>query len=98
MVLCLIDQLTNLFLLVQHDMWFETGDAGEPLIANRAGEVWGRVRGSVEREVELHVKRLRALVTSMWLQTREDKLKEVVNDLSVNELRLCNPVLVALNS
>lgn len=56
------------------------------------------MRGSVEREVELHVKRLRALVTSMWLQTREDKLKEVVNDLSVNELRLCNPVLVALNS
>lgn len=55
MVSCLIGQLTNLLLLVQHDVRFEAGDAGEFLIANGAGEVRGRVCGLVECEVELHV-------------------------------------------
>lgn len=53
---------------MQHDMRFEAGDAGEPLIAHRAGEVRGRVCGLVESEVELHVERLRAQVTPMRLQ------------------------------
>lgn len=56
---------------MQHDVRFEAGDAGELLIANGAGEVRGCVRGLVKCEVELHIKCLRALVTSMRLQTRE---------------------------
>lgn len=60
---------------MQHDMRFEAGNAGELLIAYRAGEVRGRVCGLVECEVELHIKCLWALVTSMRLQGRGDKLK-----------------------
>lgn len=56
MVLCSIGRLTNLLLLMQHDMGFEAGDAGELFIAHRAGEVRGRVCGPVECEVELHIK------------------------------------------
>lgn len=63
---------TDLLLLVKHDVRFEAGDAGEPLIADRAGEVGGCVRGLVEREVELHVKRLRAAVASVRLPRRDD--------------------------
>lgn len=54
--LCSISWLTNLLLLVQHDMRLEAGDAGKPFIANRAGEVRCRVCGLVKSEVELHVK------------------------------------------
>lgn len=49
-------------------MRFEAGDAGESFIADRADEVRRFVRGLVEREVELHVKRLRAVVASVRLQ------------------------------
>lgn len=73
MVLCLIGRLTHLLLLMQHDMRFEAGDAGELFIANRAGEVRGRVCGLVECEVELHIKCLWAMVTSMRLQGREER-------------------------
>lgn len=55
---------------MQHDVGFEAGNAGELFMANRAGEVRGLVCGLVECEVELHVKRLWALVTSMRLQGR----------------------------
>lgn len=48
-------------------MRFEASNAGELFITNRAGEVRGCVCGLVEFEVELHVKRLWALVTSMRL-------------------------------
>ncbi len=72
-VLCLIGRLTNLLLLMQHDMRFEAGDAGELFVANRAGEVRRRVCGLVECEVELHVECLWALVTSMRLQGREER-------------------------
>lgn len=64
--------VTDLLLLVQHDVRFETGDAGEPFVADRAGEVGCLVRGLVEREVELHVKRLRAVVTSVRLPSRDE--------------------------
>lgn len=53
-------------------MRFEAGDAGEPFIADRAGEVGCCVCGLVEREVELHVKRLRAAVASVRLPRRDD--------------------------
>lgn len=66
-------RLTDLLLLVQHDVGFEAGDAGELFMANGAGEVGGRVCGFVEREVELHVERLWALVASMRLQWRKRK-------------------------
>lgn len=66
--------VTNLLLLVQHDMRFEAGDAGESFIADRAGKVGCFVRGLVECEVELHVKRLRAMVTSVRLPRTEDTL------------------------
>lgn len=64
--------VTDLLLLVQHDMRFEAGDAGEPFVADRAGEVGRCVCGLVQREVELHVKGLRAVVTSVRLPRRED--------------------------
>lgn len=48
-------RLTDLLFLVQHDVGFEAGDAGELFMANGAGEVRGRVCGLVEREVEFHV-------------------------------------------
>lgn len=67
---------TDLLLFVQHDVRFEAGDAGEPFIAHRAGEVGGFVCGLVEGEVELHVERLRALVTSMRLQEREREMSQ----------------------
>lgn len=63
---------TDLFLFVQHDVRFEAGNAGELFIAHRAGEVRGCVCGLVEGEVELHVERLWALVTSMRLQERDE--------------------------
>lgn len=53
-------------------MRLEAGDAGEPFIADRAGEVGCCVRGFVEREVELHVERLRAVVTSVRLPGTDD--------------------------
>lgn len=59
---------------MQHDMRFEAGDAGESLIADRAGEVGCCVRGLVECEVKLHVKRLRAVVTSVRLPRTDDTL------------------------
>lgn len=71
MASCTAGWTTDLLLFVQHDVRFEAGDAGEPFIAHRAGEVGGFVCGLVEGEVELHVERLRALVTSMRLQERE---------------------------
>lgn len=67
---------TDLLLLVQHDMRFEAGDAGELFIAHWAGEVRGCVRGLVKNEVKLHVERLWALVASVRLQRREDKFNE----------------------
>ena len=76
MVLCWKGQVTNLLLLVQHDMRLEAGDAGESFSANGACEVRGCVRGPVQCEVELHVECLRALVTSMRLQEREEKFNE----------------------
>ncbi len=72
-VLCFTGQLAYLLLLVEHDMRFEAGDSGELFIANRAGEVRGRVCGLVECEVEFHIERLWALVTSMRLQARDDE-------------------------
>ena len=72
----MINEETNLLLLMQHYMRFEAGDAGKLLIANRAGEVRGGVCRLVESEVELHVKRLWTLVTSMRLQ-REKKLSNL---------------------
>lgn len=68
---CTAGWATDLLLFVQHDVGFEAGDAGELFIAHRAGEVGGCVCGLVQREVELHVERLRALVTSMRLQEKE---------------------------
>lgn len=62
-----IGEQTNLLLLVKHDVRFEAGNAGEPFVANRAGEVRSCVSGLVECEVELHIKGLRALLTSMRL-------------------------------
>lgn len=67
--------MTHLLPLVQHDMGLETGDAGELFMTNRAGEVRGCVCGPVEREVELHVKRLGAMVTSMRLQKEGIEVK-----------------------
>lgn len=90
-VSCLIGQPTNLLLFVQHDMRFEAGDAGEPFIANGAREVRGCVCGLVECEVEIHVKCLWAMVTSMRLQGREEKLKKVVNNVNGRDLR-CLPM------
>lgn len=52
-------------------MRFEAGDAGEPFVADRADEVGRFVRGLVEREVKLHVKRLRAVVASVRLPRRD---------------------------
>lgn len=66
--------VTNLLLLMQHDMRFEAGDAGEPFIADWAGEVGCCVRGLVECEVKLHVKRLRAVVTSVRLPRTDGTL------------------------
>ena len=57
-------------------MRFEAGDAREPFLANWAGEVAGGVCGLVEGEVELHVKCLWALVTSMGLQGERRDLRE----------------------
>lgn len=71
--------VTDLLLLVQHDVRFETGDAGEPFVADRAGEVGCCVRGLVEREVELHVKRLRAVVTSVRLPSRDEAFQTFSN-------------------
>lgn len=68
---CTAGWTTDLLLFVQHDVRFEAGNAGELFIAHRAGEVGGCVGGLVESEVELHVERLRALVTSVRLQVRE---------------------------
>lgn len=51
-------KFTHLLPLMQHDVGFETGDAGELLMTHRAGEVRRCVCGLVEGEVELHVKRL----------------------------------------
>lgn len=68
-------------------MRLEAGDAGEPFIANRAGEVRGCVCGLVQCEVELDIKCLWALVTSMRLQGREEKFEKVVNNASVKDLR-----------
>lgn len=59
---------------MQHDMRFEAGDAGEPFIADWAGEVGCCVRGLVECEVKLHVKRLRAVVTSVRLPRTDGTL------------------------
>jgi len=76
---------------VQHDVRLEAGDAREALVANGAGEVHGGVRGPVEREVELHVECLRALVTTMRLQGgrggEKERLKTVVNSGRVTELQ-----------
>lgn len=85
---------------MQHDMRFEAGDAGELFIAHRAGEVRGCVCGLVESEVKLNIKCLWALVTSMRLQGREDKLKKIVNTISVNKLRHLplQSILVDVNS
>lgn len=52
---------------MQHDVGFEAGDAGELFVADGASEVRGGVYGLVEREVELNVKCLWALVTSVRL-------------------------------
>lgn len=71
---CWADWLTNLLLLMQHDMGFEAGNAGEPFVADRAGEVGCCVRGLVEREVKFHVKRLRAVVTSVRLPRTDHTL------------------------
>lgn len=60
-------ELTNLLFLMQHDMRFETGHTRELFMARGAGGVRGRMCGLVESEVELHIKRLCALVTSMRL-------------------------------
>lgn len=76
MGLCSTGWRTDLLLLVQHDMRFEAGDAGEPFIAHGAGEVRGCVCGLVKREVKLHIECLWALVTPMRLQQREDKFNE----------------------
>lgn len=63
---------------MQHDVGLEAGDAGELLLADHAGEVRGGVRGLVEHQVELHVERLRALVASVRLPAKEDRLVKVV--------------------
>lgn len=80
--------VTDLLLLVQHDMRLEAGDAGEPFIADRAGEVGGCVRGLVEREVKLHVERLRAVVTSVRLPGTDDTLtiSQAVSSSAINSL------------
>jgi hypothetical protein len=56
-----------LFLLVQHDVGFEAGHSGELLVAHGAGGVLPIVGALVKRQVELNVKGLWALITSMWL-------------------------------
>lgn len=68
---------TNLLLLMQHDMRFEAGDAGEPLIADRAGEVRCCVCWLVECEVKLHVERLRTVVTSVRLPRRNRRQNRI---------------------
>lgn len=80
--------VTDLLLLVQHDMRLEAGDAGEPFIADRAGEVGCCVRGLVEREVKLHVERLRAVVTSVRLPGTDDTLtiSQAVSSSAINSL------------
>lgn len=84
MTLCSGNWLTNLLLLMQHNVRFEAGDARELFIAHRTGEVRCRVSGLMQSEVKLHVECLWALVTSMRLQRTEDNLKIGVNDASVN--------------
>lgn len=78
---CTAGWTTDLLLFVKHDVRFEAGNAGEPLIAHRAGEVGGCVCGLVEGEVELHVERLRALVTSVRLQVREMSQRYFLNSI-----------------
>lgn len=56
-----------LLLLMQHDVRFEAGHAGELLVAHRTGRVLPIVGAPVQRQVELHIERLGALVTAMWL-------------------------------
>lgn len=56
---------------MQHDVGLEAGHAREPLLTHGAGGVGGCVRRLVEGEVELHVERLRTLVTAMRLKDRK---------------------------
>lgn len=53
---------------MQHDVGFEARNTGELLVADGAGEVRRVVCGLVQREVELHVERLRALVAAVRLR------------------------------
>lgn len=52
---------------MQHDMRFETSHSGEFLVTHRTGGVLPIVGTLMKCQVEFNIKRLGALVTSVWL-------------------------------
>lgn len=56
-----------LFLLMEHDMRFQTSHSGEPLVTHRTAGVVPIVGAFMKCQVELNIKGLGAQVTSMWL-------------------------------
>lgn len=68
--------LSHLLFLMHHDVRFETGDPGELFLTHGAGGLDCAVSRLVQREVELHVVRLGALVTAVRLQHTDDMRSE----------------------
>lgn len=56
-----------LFLLMEHNMCFETGHSGEPLVAHRTDRILCIMCALMKCQVELNIKCLGTLVTSVWL-------------------------------
>lgn len=56
-----------LFLLMEHNMCFETGHSRELLVAHGTNRIFCIVRTFMKCQVEFNIKGLGALVTSVWL-------------------------------
>lgn len=56
-----------LFLLMEHNMCFETGHTGELLVTYRTDRIFCIMCTFMKGQVELNIKCLGALVTSVWL-------------------------------
>lgn len=73
---------------MQHNMCFETSHSGEFLVTHGTGRILPIVGTFVKCQVELNIKGLGALVTSMWLggEKSREALKHNLSTMNVIQI------------